>query len=246
MGRLTGDQINSFKNYSSDTPKTKRKYLSLKEHGESATGRILCNSASDIECYVVHRVKVGDYEREVSCLYEAGGSIDDCPFCASGREELKKRSAKIFIPFYDAETNEIKMFERPNSYYSKASGYCSRYSPIVNWPVDIVRNGEKNNPKTDYDIFPGRQPDDTTIEDILDDVGVDELPQVIGTYVLEKTRAEMEYYVQNGDFPDNAVATPRRVSRPVSAERGQATTYEDEPQPPTRRGRRTPTNNDTF
>lgn len=206
MGRLTGENIEQFRNFSGEGQKKKRNYLTLKDHGDTAKGRILCNDASDIECYVVHRVKVGDYEREVNCLYEQGGKIDDCPFC---RAKIG-RAARIYIPFYDEEADEIKIFERPNSYYGKISGYCSRYSPIVNFDVEIVRNGEKGNTKTDYDIFPGRQADETTVEDILDDLGEEELPKILGTYVLNKTADEMEAYVRDGEFPDNRAEQPVR------------------------------------
>ena len=209
MARLTGDNIGQFRNYSGDGQKKKRAYLTLKNHGDTARGRILCNNAADIECYVVHRVKVGQdgWEREVNCLFDKGGTVDDCPFCKAGI----KRAAKIYIPFYDEDTNEIKIFERPNSYYSKISGYCSRYSPIVNYAVDIVRNGEANYTKTDYDIFPDKA-DGTIIEDILEDCGVDELPQILGTYVLDKTADEMQEYLDNGDFPqDGDKQMPRRA-----------------------------------
>lgn len=213
MGRLTGDNINQFKNYPADGSKKKRNYLTLKEHGETAHGRILCNSAADIECYVVHRVSVGDkgYEREVNCLFEAGGTPDDCPFC---RAKLG-RAAKIYIPFYDSDSGDIKVFERPNSYYNKISGYCSRYSPIVSYDIDIVRNGAPNFSKTDYDIFPGPS-DNATIEDILDDCGVDEVPKILGLYVLNKTADDMEYYLKYKDFPDDYDSSaPSAESAPV-------------------------------
>lgn len=203
MARLTGDNIEQFRNYSSGNS-SRRKYLTLKDKGDTAVGRILCNSAADVECYVVHRVKVGDYEREVNCLFDQGGSIADCPFC----QAKIARSAKIFIPFYNQDTNEIQMFERPNSFYSKVSSYCARFSPIVNYEVEIVRNHEKDSKKPDFDIFPGK-PDGTTIEDILDDCEVDELPKILGNYVLDKTADDMEYYLKNEEFPEEG-ATPIR------------------------------------
>lgn len=210
MARLTGDNIEKFRSYSGDGA-GRRKYLTLKDKGDSAVGRILCNDASDVECYVVHRVKVGDYEREVNCLYDQGGSVEDCPFCKA----KIARSAKIFIPFYNQDTDELQMFERPNSFYSKISSYCARFSPIINYEVEIVRNHEKDSKKPDFDIFPGK-PDGTTIEDILDDCGVDEVPNVLGSYVLDKTADEMETYLQTGSF-DSGDSVPSRRSRTVEA-----------------------------
>lgn len=205
MGRLTGDNIEQFRNFSGENTPKRRRYLSLKDKGDTAVGRILCNKAEDVESWVVHRVQVGDYEREVNCLYEQGGTVEDCPFCKA----KIARAAKIYIPFYDQDADEIKIFERPNSFYSKISSYCSRFSPIVNYEVELVRNSEKNSKKPEYDIFPGKS-DGTTIEDILDDLGEDELPKILGTYVLDKTADEMEYYVKAGEFPENRPETPVR------------------------------------
>lgn len=209
MGRLTGENIEQFRDYSNSNGGGKRRnYLTLKDHGMTAKGRILCEKAEDIDCFVVHRVKVGDYEREVNCLYEQGGAVDDCPFCRA----KMARAARIYIPFYDNNSKEIKIFERPNSYYSKISGYCSRYAPIVNYEVEIVRNGEKGNTKTDYDIFPGRNADDTTVDDILDECDVETLPKILGTYVLDKSADDMEYFIEHGEFPseDNTDVPVRR------------------------------------
>ena len=206
MGRLTGDNIEQFRDYSNSGSGKRRNYLTLKDKGDSVKGRILCENVDDIECYVVHRVKVGDWEREVNCLYEDGGSIEDCPLCMA----KIPRSAKIFIPFYDKADNVIKMFERPNSFYSKVSGYCARYAPIVNYEVELVRNHEKDSKKPDYDIFPSRNPDDTTIDDILDDLGLDEMPKILGSYVLEKTADEMDAFVRDGEFSDNTDVPVRR------------------------------------
>ena len=204
MGRLTGDNIEQFRDYSGDSS-NKRKYLSLKDKGDTAKGRIVCEKAEDIESWVVHRVSVGDYEREVNCLYEQGGTIDDCPFCKA----KIARAAKIYIPFFDDADGEIKIFERPNSFYSKISSYCSRFAPIVSYDVEIVRNHEKNSKKPDFDIFPGKS-DGATIEDILDDAGVEELPKILGNFVLNKTAEDMEYYLENNEFPSEREETPVR------------------------------------
>jgi hypothetical protein len=197
MGRLTGDNIEQFRSYSGDGSNNRRKFLSLKDKGSTARGRIVCEKAEDVECYVVHRVKVGDYEREVNCLYEQGGSIEDCPFCKAKLD----RSAKIYIPFFDEADGEIKIFERPNSFYSKISSYCSRFAPIVSYDIEIVRNHEKDSKKPDFDIFPGKS-DGATVEDILDDAGVEELPKILGVYVLDKTADDMEYYLEHNEFPE--------------------------------------------
>ena len=218
MARILNSNIEQYRpSGSSNSSKSKRNYLTLKDNGSIARGRILCAKAEDIECFEVHRVKVGDYEREVNCLYdkESGGSLDDCPFCKAGI----KKTAKIFIPFFnkDAEPGkEIQIFERPYGYYSKISNYCARYNPIIGTEVEIERRGEAGYQKTDYDIFPVGDRDGTTVEDILDDCGVDALPKILGSYVLDKSAEDMEYFVAHNEFPPYAgqdeVPTRRRAT----------------------------------
>ena len=204
MARISNANIEQYRpsGSNSNSTKSKRHYLTLKDNGNIARGRILCENAEDIECMEVHRVKVGDYEREVNCRFdkENGGTIDDCPFCKAGI----KKTAKIFIPFFNKEAeegSEIQIFERPYGYYSKISNYCARYNPIVGTEVEIERRGEAGYQKTDYDIFPVGDRDGTTVNDILDDCGVEELPKILGLYVLDKSAEDMEYYVANGEFP---------------------------------------------
>ena len=121
MARLTGDNIEQYR--ASDGGGNRFNYFSLKDDKDTARARLLYNGAEDIEGFTVHRVKVGDYERPVNCLYEKDGSIDDCPFC---REKYPKQ-ARMFIPLYNEDAGEIQIWERPNSFYGKVSGLCSRY-----------------------------------------------------------------------------------------------------------------------
>lgn len=206
MARLTGDNIEQF--YSGSSDKKKISYFSLKDNGDTARIRLLYNGAEDIEGYTVHRVKVGDYDRPVNCLLEKDSPIDDCPFC---KAKIAKQ-ARVFVPIFNEDTGEIQVWERPNTFYGKISGLCARYPNIVSQVFEVERRGAKGYQKTDYDFYPVGQPDGTTIEDILDDCELDELPPIVGSrFLMSKTADEMEYYVQNEEFPEaNADAPVRR------------------------------------
>ena len=203
MARLTGENIEQFRPSGGGN---RTNYFTLKDDKDTARARLLYNGAEDIDGYVVHRVKVGDYERPVNCLYETGGTIDDCPFCKAGI----KKQARMFIPLFNEDAGEIQIWERPNSFYSKISGLCSRFPNIVSRVFEIERNGAANYQKTDYSFYPIGDADGTTIEDILDDCGLDELPKVLGTKVMDKSAEDMDYYIQHGSFPDNTDDTPVR------------------------------------
>ena len=194
MARLTGENIEQFRASSGNSQKIK--YFALKDDKETAKIRLLYNGAEDIEGYVVHRVKVGDWELPVNCLLEKDGTIDDCPFC---REKFAKQ-ARVFIPVFDETDGEFKFWERPNNFYGKISGLCSRYPKIVSQVFEVERLGAKGYQKTDYQFYPIGQPDGTTIDDILDDCGIDEMPSALGTKILDKTADDMEYYIRHGEF----------------------------------------------
>lgn len=205
MSRLTGENIEKF--YSGDGDKKKIAYFSLKDNGDTARIRFLYNGAEDIDGYTVHRVKVGDYERPVNCLLEKDSPIDDCPFC---KAKIAKQ-ARVFIPIFNEDTGELQVWERPNTFYGKIAGLCARYPNIVSQVFEVERRGAKGYQKTDYDFYPVGQPDGTTIEDILDDCELDELPEIVGSrFLMSKTADEMEYYVQHGEFPDTRDSAPVR------------------------------------
>ena len=230
MARLTGKNIEQYRaSNTSNSPKVG--YFSLKNDKDTARIRLLYNGAEDIEGFTVHRVKVGDYERPVNCLAEDNGPLDACPFCVANI----KKQARVFIPVYDEADNAVKFWERPNNFYGKLTGLCSRYPNIVSQLFEVERRGEAGYQKTDYDFYPIGSKDDTTIEDLLDDCGLDEMPKALGSKVLDKSADDMDYYLEHGEFPQyqredstpvrgrsssSNDETPRRRNRDVSAGRG--------------------------
>ena len=203
MARLTGDSIEQFR--SGDGFK-KIDYLSLKRDKEIAKIRLLYNGVNDIEGIVTHRVKVDKWGLPVNCLLEQGSPIDDCPFC---REKYPKQ-ARIYIPVFDENEQTFKFWDRPNSFYSQLSGICSRNPNTVSQVFEIERNGEEGSKRPSYQFYPVGQPDGTTIDDILDDCGFEEMPDAVGTKILDKSADDMEYYIRNGAFPSNNEDAPAR------------------------------------
>jgi len=233
MARFSGKDFDKY-NYSSNEKKTG--FFQLKDDKATAKVRILYESADEIEGLSVHEVQIGDKRRYVNCLRSYNDPIDNCPFC----QAKMKTYAKLYIPLYNEEAKQFQFWERGRTFYSKISGLVSRYKNIVSRTFEVERNGAKGDTGTDYSFYPFDDPDGTTIQDILDDLGFDEMPSPIGTIILDKSAREMEYYLDNGDFPEKAVETPRRSKR-VDEAKEDAPFDEDEEQPaPRRGGRRTP------
>ena len=192
-------------------------YFSLKNDGDTARVRFMYNTVDDIDGMSVHPIKMVSkngkpYTLDVNCLREYNQPVDDCPFC---KAKLPK-SARIYIPVFDEKDGTFKFWDRPNSFYSQLSGVCSRNPNTVSQVFEIERNGEEGSNRPGYQFYPIGQPDGTTIDDILDDCDFEEMPNPVGTKILDKNADEMEYYITHGEFPsersDEDVPVRRRGS----------------------------------
>lgn len=190
MGRVSFNNVNNYGGNGGGG------FFSLKNDKDVAQVRFMLENEEDLDniAYAVHRVKVGDYERNVSCLREYNEPVSKCPFC----QELANVQLKFYIPLYNINDDEVQMWERGKTFASKLSGIMSRYgskSPLVNHIFEIERNGEKGNMKTTYEAYEVDK-DDTTLDDLP------EIPEVIGNvYILDKSEDDMNYYLETGEFP---------------------------------------------
>lgn len=195
-------------------------FFSLKNDKDTATVRFMYNTLDDIEGYAVHEIEVGGKKRYVNCLRSYNEPIDACPLCAARYRVL----AKLFVTLYDEDSGEIKVWDRGKTFFSKLSSLCSRYNPLVATPFEIERNGKKGDTSTTYETY-ALETDDTTLEDLP------EVPELLGTLILDKTYDELEYFLENGEFEEDEI---ERLTPPKQATRAPAT---EAPR------RRVPTNN---
>ena len=215
-------------------------FFSLKNDKDVATVRFMYNTLQDVQGYAVHEVEVDGKKRYANCLRSYNDPIDDCPLCAARYKVL----AKIFVTLYDEESGEVKIWDRGKTFMSKLSSLCSRYNPLVATPFEIERNGKKGDQKTTYETY-ALESDDVTLDDLP------EVPELLGTLILDKTYEELESFLDTGSFGDEKEEAPvqsrnprtdrRQASAPTSQRRTPAATS-------TRLGmsRRTPANTDKF
>lgn len=183
-------------------------YFSLKEDKDTARVRIMYNSIEDVECFSVHQLDVeGEAYKKmyVNCLREAGKPLDTCPFCAA---RMGTR-VKLMVPLYNIDTGQIQFWDRGKKFINKLSSVCGRYSgpnkPLVSQVFEIERNGKKGEQTTTYEIYPVER-DDVTLEDLP------EIPEILGTKILDKTADEMNEYLEIGSFAPNDDDAPVRRS----------------------------------
>ena len=115
------------------------------------------------------------------------------------------------------------------------SNLCTKFNPLVATPIEIVRNGKKGDTSTTYDMWPDSAKTDNSI--------VEDFPEISaeGTAFQTKSFEDLQYFLQNGVFPEdvqNATAVTRRSAPQTRQQVGRET-----PATPIRR-RPAPTNDE--
>jgi hypothetical protein len=169
-------------------------YFSLPDDGDEAIMHFMYNSVDDIDGYAVHRVKVNGYDRNVNCLRDYSDPLDKCPLC----EARYRTIAKFFVNLYNAETGEVKVWERGQNFYPQMKEDLGMLKNLATYPVRITRHGKKGDTNTTYELL--------AVEPSLMTYGtvtMEDFPDVedpLGTYILDKTYDELVTYVQTGSF----------------------------------------------
>lgn len=216
-------------------------FFSITNDKEVKQVRFMYNNVEDIEGMSVHKVKIGDRDRYVNCLREYNQPVDTCPFC---REKMPTQ-ARLFIPVYNLDEEAVQIWDRGKTMFSKMTSLCSRYATkgnLVNNIFEVERNGKPKDTNTTYEIFQIDR-DDTELEDLP------EPSTILGGIVLDKTADDMEYFLEQDEFPpeDDEDERPvrRRDSKPASREsrdEGRRTPARSS----SNNGRRSRNNEDTF
>lgn len=193
MARLSFSDLEKYgNNNSSDLS-----YFKLSNDKDEAQVRVMLNKLEDMEdgyMFSCHEVKVegSEWGKAVACLREYNDPVSKCPFCEAGYKVIPK----IYIPLYNEDTEEVQIWTRGKGFMQKFTSICSRYSKptIVSHLFTIQRNGESGSMQTTYEMFMD-EVDDTVLEDLP------EVPKILGRCVLDKSAEEMEYYLQEHEFP---------------------------------------------
>ena len=223
MGRVN---LNDLDKYNSGSNDNKVKWLRLTDDKDTVQVRIMLEDVEDLNdyIYVTHKVTVGAKAKfpnvHINCLREYKDPVEKCPFCESGIAA----SVRVFLPVYNIEEDEVMFFDRPRSIIGKIQGLMGRYKDFPSHIFEIERNGEAGDKGTTYEFYEVDD-DDVTLDDLP------EIPQVLGSAVLDKTFDDMEYFVQEGAFPSTSEDKPvkRRASSKRRQDEDEDTEEEDVP-----------------
>ena len=186
------------------SPEKKGDYFVLKNDGDSAQVRILYENINDVEGHCVHKVKQKNgFFNYVECLRNYEDPIDCCPLCASKQNGDSKLYSKIWVPLYLTEDSKVVLWERGKSFW-KDQLYplmVEKGEPFCGHVFTIERHGEAGDMETTYELI------DEGCDDIrLDDF--DEIPNPVGTIILEKTFEELENFVKTRSFEEESNEVP--------------------------------------
>lgn len=177
-------------------------FFSLKNDKDVAHVRFLYSGIEDVEGHSVHEVELNGKKRYVNCLREYGDPVDVCPFCREGRYN----QVKYFVPVYNMDTDSLQTWERGKKFGAKLTSMCSRYPNTVAHTFEIERNGRAGDTQTTYEIYETGETEGVSMEDF-------DVPNPLGTIILDKTAEEMETYLRTGDF-EGGNAPVRRENAP--------------------------------
>lgn len=218
-------------------------FFQLKNDGDTARVRFMYDNIDDIVGDSVHEVEMVDENgnvlmgkngrprtKYVACLRDYDDPKDACPFCRDG----KYVGVRLVVPVYNLDEKKVQIWDRGKTMFKKMSRIASKHPSIVAQVFEVERAGAAGDQQTDYYIEAIGQPDGTTLDDLPP------LPEIHGTdyksHILDKTAEEMEYYLQEGQFPP----TGDEDDKPVARRRSTRQHEEDVPvrrRTPSRRSR---------
>lgn len=166
-------------------------FFQLKDDGEVAKCRVLYGTIDDVEAYTLHKVPLGNSERYVSCLRQSPDDpLSVCPLCAA----KYRTEVKLFLPIYMEDEKVIKIWERGKKIIKQLQSMFNRYNPLYGTIMEIERQGKQGDNQTSYQFFP-IETDNKSFEEFP------EIPEILGTYVLDKTKEELEEYLNTKVMP---------------------------------------------
>lgn len=195
-------------------------YFKLADDGDTAVVRFAYDSPSDFVLTDVHKVKVGDFFRYVSCL--TGTDAGACPLCGSPDKNVARHTQRFFVKLIsysvDNNTKEVTatpaVWDRPADIaYSIIRGYNKGIeygfypagTPISDVVFKVRRAGAKGSIATTYDVDP-TNPVVYKPELYVKDLSAFNTLDLSKHSYLVKTAEEIKEYLTTGEFPKKEAA----------------------------------------
>ena len=238
MGKVNFDNLDEVMSTTSTDNGNDIGFFTLKNDGDEAIVRFICDSTQDFDIRTVHSISIGNNRyRKVNCIRDPRDPIDKCPLCANGTQI----STRFFIRLIqynkvsDPQTGAIHVvpkamiWERSVSYAKTLKSYLDNYGPMSDVICKIIRHGGAGDMKTTYEIVPNLSKAIYRDDIYVKDPTLFGTFDTLGTIVMNKDYNELDYFVKNGKFPaqDNSNSNAEAAAPKISNE--SANTYNNNP-----------------
>lgn len=202
MGKVNYEEALKQQNTFNDGPYIQRFFLS--DDKDEAVVRIMHNDASTFDVVVSHNVQTNGKYRDINCERDFTDPVSKCPLCEAGNKSRSRMYIHL-LQYTKNDNGEVevipKVWDRSVSYAEKLVSYLDNYGPLSDIVCKIIRHGAKGSMQTTYEIVPNLSPKIYTDDVYVKDETLFEGYNSVGTVVWTKSIADMQYYVQHGDFP---------------------------------------------
>lgn len=191
----------------------------LDDDGHEAVVRIMHDALEDFDIVGSHQVKTRGKDRDIDCIRGVTDPLSTCPFCAADMR-IRTRMYIHLLVYTVNEQNQVvvepRVWDRHIDYREKLKSYIENYGPLSDMVCKIVRHGAKGDTGTFYDIIPALSrdiyPDNVYVKDPTPFAEYSS----VGTVVWTKSAQDMQFYVQNGEFPQRQQDAPSAPAVPAS------------------------------
>ena len=202
----TNTQTNNYRNSVS--------YFYLADDGDTAVVRFNIANIDDLKVTSRHSVTLNGKRRNVECIRNYNDPIDTCPLCASG----SKPSFRVYLELlsYRIENgkvvSEAAIWDQPARFRETLKSYFMDYGDLRNIIFKITRHGRKGDTNTTYSLIVAN-PQVYKNEDYVADFSAFDTFDISRSMVLNKSAEELQYYVENGAFPETSTSQPSQPQR---------------------------------
>ena len=203
-------------------------FFTLKNDGDEAVVRFMCDSVDDFDIQMVHNITLGNKYRKVACLRDPREPIDNCPMCAAGTPLTTRFFIKLisYNKVADPQTGNVMIvpkamvWERATSYAKTLKSYLDNYGPLSDVICKIIRHGAAGDMKTTYEIVPNLSKQIYRDDIYVKDPSLFGTFETLGSIVMKKDYNEMTTFLTTGNFPEkpkeNAANNTQAPAQPAA------------------------------
>ncbi len=203
-------------------------FFTLKNDGDEAVVRFMCDSVDDFDIQMVHNITLGNKYRKVACLRDPRDPISNCPMCASGTQLTTRFFIRLisYNKVADPQTGNViivpkaMVWERATSYAKTLKSYLDNYGPLSDVICKIIRHGAAGDMKTTYEIVPNLSKQIYRDDIYIKDPSLFGTFETLGSIVMKKDYNEMTTFLTTGSFPEkpkeNNATTTQAPAQPAA------------------------------